>query len=301
MTRRGIGLLGVPSSAGAHWPGQEKAPRALREAGLVERLGSSGLLAQDHGDLPPARFRPDPGRHPQSLDAVVSVARAVAGRVEEILKIGQVPFVVGGDCTVELGVISGSLRAGEDPALLYLDGGVDLYTPATNPTGILDSMGVAHMVGEPGVAEELSRIGPRNPLMPDDRIVLFGYEPNPPEMPVLERRSMPRYPAARVRGRPEEAAAEALARLEGTADRFVVHFDVDVMDFVDFPVADVPQHNAGLTFEETLECLGTFAASPAFGGLVITEFNPDHADERGDLAAAFVRSVVAALRSANAG
>ena len=81
----------------------------------------------------------------------------------------------------------------------------------------------------------------------------------------------------------------------------MVHFDVDVMNFVDFPVADVPQHNAGLTFEETLERLGTFAASPAFGGLVITEFNPDHADERGELAAAFVRSVVAALRSANAG
>jgi arginase len=33
MTRREIGLLGVPSSAGAHWPGQEKAPRAQRSAG----------------------------------------------------------------------------------------------------------------------------------------------------------------------------------------------------------------------------------------------------------------------------
>ena len=38
MTRQRIGLIGVPSSAGAHWPGQEKAPGALREAGLVERL-----------------------------------------------------------------------------------------------------------------------------------------------------------------------------------------------------------------------------------------------------------------------
>jgi arginase len=295
MTRRGIGLLGVPSSAGAHWPGQEKAPRALREVGLVERLASSGLLAQDHGDLPPTRFRPDPGRHPQSLDAVVRVARTVAGRVDEILEAGQAPFVVGGDCTIELGVISGFLRAGEDPALLYLDGGVDLYTPATNPTGILDSMGVAHMVAEPGAAEELARIGPRFPLMEDARILLFGYEPNPPEMPVLERRSIPHYPAESVRGRPGEAAAEALALLEVSAQRFVVHFDVDVIDFVDFPVADVPQHNAGLTFEEAMACLTTFAASPAFGGLVITEFNPDHADERGELAAAFVRGVVRAL------
>ena len=157
------------------------------------------------------------------------------------------------------------------------------------------------MVGEPGVAEELSRIGPRHPLMPDDRMVLFGYEPNPPEIPVLERRSMPRYPAARVRGRLGETAAEALALLEGTANGFVVHFDVDVIDFVDFPVADVPQHNAGLTFRDTLACLSVFAASPGFGGLVVTEFNPDHADEDGELAATFAQSVVAALRSANAG
>jgi arginase len=225
----------------------------------------------------------------------------VAGRVEEILRAGQVPLVVGGDCTIQLGVISGFLRAGEDPALLYLDGGVDLYTPATNPAGILDSMGVAHMVGETGAAKELARIGPRAPLMSDARIVLFGYEPNPPEMPVLERRSIPHYPADSVRGRPEDAAAEALALLEGSVGLFVVHFDVDVIDFVDFPVADVPQHNAGLTFEETIACLRTFAASPAFGGLVITEFNPDHADEKGELAAAFVRGVVGALRPASGG
>lgn len=293
MNRRRIGLLGVPSSAGAHWPGQEKAPRALREAGLVERLREAGLQVDDHGDLPRTRFRPDQGRHPQNLEAVA--VGSVADRVEGAVRAGHVPLVVGGDCTIELGVLSGFIRAGEDPALLYFDGGVDLFTPATNPTGILDSMGVAHMVGEPGVAEDLARIGPRYPLMQDARIVLFGYEPNPPEIPVLERRSMPRYPAEVVRGRPGEVTAEAVALLEGRADRFVVHFDVDVIDFVDFPVADVPQHNAGLKFDEALASLEVFAASPAFGGLVITEFNPDHADENGELTARFVRGVAGAL------
>ena len=267
----------------------------MREAGLVERLRLAGLLAQDHGDLPLTRFRPEPGRHPQNLEAVVGVARSVAGRVEPVLRGGETPLVVGGDCTIELGVLSGFLRAGEDPALLYLDGGVDLYTPATNPTGILDSMGVAHMVGEPAVAEELARIGPRFPLMEDAKIVLFGYEPNPPEAGVLERRSMPRFQAASVRGRPEQAASEALALLEGSAERFVVHFDVDVIDFADFPVADVPQINSGLTFQDTMACLSVFAASPCFGGLVVTEFNPDHADEEGELAAMFVEAMTGAL------
>jgi arginase len=266
----------------------------LRDAGLVEQLRSAGCSVVDHGDLPRVRFRPD-RKKPQNLEGVIRVARSVAARVETALRGGEVPLVLGGDCTIELGVLSGFLRTGEDVALLYLDGGVDLYTPVTNPTGILDSMGVAHMVGEPGAAEELVRIGPRSPLTSDDAIVLFGYEPNPPEMPVLERRSMPRYPAQKVRGRPEEAAAEALVRLKERARRFVVHFDVDVMDFVDIPVADVPQYNAGLSFEDTMACLRVFAASPDFGGLVITEFNPDHADEEGELAAIFVRAVADAL------
>jgi arginase len=296
VTRRTIGLIGVPSSAGAHWPGQDKAPRALREAGMVGRLEAVGLSVVDHGDLPRARFRPDrEHRNPQNLKTVVEVARLVADRVEEALLADEMPLVVGGDCTIELGVLSGFVRAGRDPALLYLDGGVDLRTPETNPTGILDSMGVAHMVGEPGSAEELARVGPRFPLMGDERIALFGYEPNPPEMGVLQRRSMSRYPAKIIQGRAREAAAEVLARIEEEAERLVVHFDVDVIDFVDFPIADVPQHNAGLTFREAMECLKVFTASPSFAGLTITEFNPDHADEEGTLASGFASEVATAL------
>ena len=297
--RERIGLIGVPSSAGAHWPGQEGAPQALRGAGLVEGLESAGCAVVDRGDMPRVRFRPEgESRRPHNLAAVVGVAEGVACRVESALRDGEVPLVVGGDCTIQLGVISGFLRAGEDPALLYLDGGLDLRTPADNPTGVLDSMGVAHMIGEPGAAEGLTRIGPRFPLMPDDKIVFFGYEPivgEPLEERVAERRGMARYPAGRVRRGPTGVAAEALEDLSSRAGRFVVHFDVDVIDFYDFPVADVPQHNAGLKFREAVSSLEVFARSPGFAGLVVTEFNPDHADEEGELAAAFVRALADAL------
>lgn len=114
-------------------------------------------------------------------------------------------------------------------------------------------------------------------------------------METFARRSMHRFPAKEVRGRAGEAADEALACLEGLARGFVVHFDVDVIDFVDFPVADVPQNNAGLTLREAVTSLRVFASSPRFAGLVVTEFNPDHADERGELAARFVREVTDAL------
>lgn len=107
-------------------------------------------------------------------------------------------------------------------------------------------------------------------------------------METFARRSMHRFPAKEVRGRAGEAADEALACLEGLARGFVVHFDVDVIDFVDFPVA-------GVTLQEAVTSLRVFASSPRFAGLVVTEFNPDHADERGELAARFVREVTDAL------
>ena len=71
----------------------------------------------------------------------------------------------------------------------------------------------------------------------------------------------------------------------------MVHLDVDVIDFVDFPIADVPQINAGLTFQEAMACLEVFVASPQFVGLSIAEINPDHADEQGIVATTFVESL----------
>ncbi len=78
-------------------------------------------------------------------------------------------------------------------------------------------------------------------------------------------------------------------------ERFVVHFDVDVIDFADFPIADVPQFTAGLPFRDAMACLTVFVASPKFAGLTITEFNPDHADEDGILATTFVEQLAHAL------
>jgi arginase len=299
MSRK-IGLIGTPSSAGAHWPGQEKAPAALRELELIERLEGAGLHVSDHGDLPPVRFHPDKRqRHQQNLAAVVEVTSQVANRTEAMMRAYQVPLVLGGDCTIELGVLAGALRSERDGelGLLYVDGHVDLNTPVKSPSGILDSMGVAHMVAEEGTAEELSRVGPRFPLMPEEMIMLFGYNPlelNDAEANALARRKMPRYPFAGIRGRAEEAA-QALSEIEGRAERFLVHLDVDVIDFTNCPIADVPQQGAGLEAREVISCVKVFVQSPKFSGLTITEINPDHADEEGAVLRVFAGSIAEVL------
>jgi arginase len=95
--KQAIALIGAPSSAGAHWPGQERAPQTLRDVGLVSHLENAGLDVIDYGDLPLVRFRPDKlHRHQQNLAKVVDVANHVADQIELALTNDNFPLVIGG-------------------------------------------------------------------------------------------------------------------------------------------------------------------------------------------------------------
>lgn len=49
---RSLVPIGAPSSAGSYAPGQDAAPRVLRELGLVEALRAAGRDVRDAGDGP---------------------------------------------------------------------------------------------------------------------------------------------------------------------------------------------------------------------------------------------------------
>lgn len=167
-------LIGVPSSAGAHHAGQELAPAALRAAGLLDRLRAAGLSVSDGGNLPVTPFEVSPGRY-RNLAAVVRVAGLVRDRVASVVADGGAPLVVGGDCTITLGVVAGF---GRDVRLVYVDGDMDLGSLGnadTPDSGILDSTGVAHLLGEG--APELAGIGETVPLVSPSRLTLLGGDP----------------------------------------------------------------------------------------------------------------------------
>jgi arginase len=295
-----LALVGVPTSAGTHGPGQEKAPGALRAAGLVRALEAAGVEVQDAGDLPVAMYRAavvDPRQ--RDLDGVAEVAGRVADRVAEVLDRGRTPLVLGGDCTITLGVAAGFARHTDALGLLYFDGDADLSTPATTSSGVLDSMVVAHLLGEGAPA--LTGLGPRVPLLPADRLVLFGFD-DPDDLgeaqqALLARHGPTAWPASRIReaaGGPRAAAVAALSDLEARAGTVVVHFDVDVVDTGDLPLANFPHFNQGLTLADAVACLEVFCGSAKLGGVVVTEVNPDH-DPDGTQLGRLVDGLAAAL------
>ncbi len=296
--RRGWGVLGVPSSAAAHWPGIEKAPRALREAGLVEAMRSAGLSVVDHGDRPEARFRAARSvDEPNDVTRVVDVVRDAATAIGEIVAARRRPLVVGGECTLALSLVSAYASAGQDVGIVYVDGGQDLMLPADHPSEpILDSMGMAHMLDLPGAADALAGIGPRRPLLTPDRVCFFGFDDADEDthglVPSL------RFTAAQVTGDPVGTAVHAAEAASKAADGFVIHLDVDVLDYLLLPAADVPQYGRGLRVSTLVQSLGILAARPEFAGMSLVEFNPDHAAGDGSTARELVRAVVSILAHA---
>jgi arginase len=281
-----LAVLGVPSSAGAHGVGQEKAPAAFRAAGLVDGLRTVGLDVMDTGDLEEVWFRPDPA-HPkqQNLNRVVAVASEVARRVTSLMRQGHVPIVLGGDCTITLGVAAGAVEVDPEVSLVYFDGDADLLTPATTRSGILDGMGMAHLLGLEGAASPLAGLGSRRPLLAGTKIAMVGFEESDleePEQALLSLLRVHRFPSSALRDNPIEVAREALSSI-GTETGRIVHFDVDAIDSIDCPLANYPHFNSGVTLDVATRVLIEFCSAPNLAALVITEVNPDHDRENVEL------------------
>jgi arginase len=298
---RKLGVIGVPTSAGAFAPGQEKAPAALRQAGLVGLLRDSGLDVSDYGDGEVWRWRPDRERPlAQNLGRVVEIVDETTARVVEAILAGEVSVVLGGDCTVGIGTVAGHVERSESVGLVYFDLHADLNIPTSAPPGALDWMGMAHMLGDEGAERELAEVGTRAPLLAPEQVVLFAWSPEqarPHERETIDRLELEAIPVGEVREDPAGAARTALHVL-ADAERVLVHFDVDVVDFTDTPLSENPGRNEGLAYEQAAAALAVLLASPALAGLTVTELNPDHVEEgagsierlAGDLAAGLTGS-----------
>jgi arginase len=280
---RKVGIIGVPTSAGAFAPGQEQAPAALRKAGLLERLRAGGLEANDRGDRESWRWRPDRG-HPyaQNLDKVVEIVRDTAARVREAAEAGETTLVLGGDCTVGVGTVAGHTAAADGLGLVYFDLHADLNIPSSAPPGALDWMGMAHMLGDEGAERELVEAGPRTPLLAPEQVVLLAWgreQARPHERETIDRLGIETVPVDEVRSDPATAASKALDSITSRADRVLVHFDVDVVDFTDTPLSENTGRNEGIAYEQAAAALAVLLASRALAGVTVTELNPNHVEE----------------------
>jgi arginase len=297
---RNLVLIGAPTSAGSYAPGQEAAPRVLRELGLVEALRAAGRNVTDAGDGPLQVWRPDrENLRAQNLAAVVEAVQAVAQAVSTAIQADADVLVIGGNCTVALGVMSAF--TGEPPAgLLYLDRHFDLNTPHSTSDGALDWMGMAHALDLPGAAPELATAFSRRPLLTPAQVWFAGIDPAAAtafENEQADQLELHWCSSGDLTRQPAVVVADALEFLP--AGPLGVHVDLDVLDFIDAPLSEnTDGRNSGPSLAALTQVLEIACHDARFRALSIGELNPARAAGEPEALARFIATLATALRAA---
>jgi arginase family enzyme len=266
MTR--LAIVDAPIDCSGAGRGEEYAPAALRAAGLVERLG-----ARDAGEAD-ARIR-DTRRDPATgVIGAVEVRRAslaIASRVRELLGARERPLVVGGDCTLLLGVFQALPRGS---GLWFVDGHADFFDGQSSSTGEAADMDLAILTGHgpPGLLDV------EEPLLDPAAVVLLGHRPAELH-PDVARENARLDPAIHALTAPEvrrrgatRAGIDAAARLAGRPAW--LHLDLDVLDESVLPAVTYPQP-LGLDWGDLAGLVRPLVAAPNLLGVSVADFNPD--------------------------
>ncbi len=253
--------------------GTELSPAALRAAGLPAAVG-----AADAGDLAVrlvGRDR-DPVTGVLGWPSVLATTQAIRHLVRDQIAAGQLPFLLGGCCSLLPGALSGARDALGRIGLSYLDGHLDLYDGQTSETGEAADMPISVITGR-GPAAWSEAVNA--PLVTRSQLVLLGprdrgeavhYGSVMPEEAGLDAELSPAV--LRERGL-AEAGTATRDQLSAAAGRYWVHLDVDVLDEVAFPATDYLMPG-GLTVAELAELLQPLLASPALAGVSLACYNP---------------------------
>jgi arginase len=298
--RRRIAVLDAPTNLGlrpptpSSVPGCAKAPGALRDQGLLARLG-----ARDAGCLTPPRYDPgdwQPGDGVCHANLIAGYSVRLADRIGAIQDGGEFPLVLGGDCSVLIGSALAMNRLGEQIGarigLVFVDGHSDFRHPGNaSYVGAAAGEDLALATGR-GQAD-LAALEGRRPYFRDVDVVVLGIRDHDEYRLDLQAAGIATraVPALRVEGaaRTAQWAREQLNECVG----YWVHVDVDVLDPAVMPAVDAPDPG-GIAYAELELLLSGLVATPECLGMELTVFDPDY-DPDGSYAAEIVATVVAGL------
>jgi arginase len=193
-----------------------------------------------------------------------------------VLDGGDVPIVLGGDCSIVLGTLLALRRRGRF-GLLFIDGHADFYQPEAEPNGEAASMDLALATGRgPDVVADLEG---RRPLVRDEDVVQFSRRDAEEAAAAGSQRiedtgiMVIDLPHIRRLGieRATHDALEHLVRSE--LDGFWIHVDCDALDDAVMPAVDY-RRPGGLAWDELEHVLSVAIDSGHAVGLDLTIFNP---------------------------
>jgi len=287
-------LLGAPWDCSGADRGEARAPDALRTAGVVD------LVDVDLGDAATVigSGHRDESTGVLALADTIAAARALAAALRDGLAAQpeRRPLVVGGDCSLLLGVFAHLGATLGEVGLWSLDGHPDYLDAPGSETGETADLQLALLTGDG--PQSLVGLAGGVPMVEARHVALIGHRTTDLDAPsAAELARLPAdlvtLDAPRVLDDPSEAGSRAAQWAEGLGLPMWLHLDVDVLDPSVMPAVTYPQ-DGGPDVDQLASVLAPLAASPQLLGVSIADLRPD-LDADGACAARLVALLERAL------
>jgi arginase len=246
-------LIPSPFYLDQHRKSMGRAPETLLAAGLVgllENDGHSVVVAERDVNLGEGDRLTLMGRNLAILAEMVANAQQA----------GRLPVILGGDCTLAIGVVAGLRRVlTEDFGIAWFDAHGDFNTPDTTLSSFLGGMPLACCCGR-GLETLRAAAGLTQPVNEAYVSLLGVRDLDPPEKALLDTTPVRRY------------SPEELANFRAEARPTYLHFDIDVLDPAYAPGVNYLTPN-GLTPEAALAAARPIR--PHLAALSLTAVDPE--------------------------
>ncbi|MBV8373922.1 MAG: arginase [Candidatus Eremiobacteraeota bacterium] len=262
---RRVDVVGVPMDLGASRRGVDMGPSAVRYAKLHDKLSALGVTSiVDHGNLE-VPIRESAALEDSSakyFNVITEVCNRLAQLVEDALREGGLPIVLGGDHSIAMGTLAGLTKARSDqPGLVWIDAHPDINSPGSSSSGNVHGMPLWFALNNGvAVAERTVQIGLR--------------DVDPEEKRMLRELGVKAYTMSDVDKLGMMHVMEEALSIAGKDGRSIhVSFDMDGIDPSEAPGTGTPV-KGGLSYREAHLVMEMLHDSGQLGSIEMVEINP---------------------------
>jgi arginase len=284
---KGVTIIGVPCWVGSLIPGTEGAPTALRRAGIREKIESLGLEVEDAGDIDieESEKKISGDNYEGNISEVVRVSKATEGLVEDSVKGGRVPLVLGGDDSTSLGVFSGLSVAMVDTGpfgVIWLDAHGDFLTPQDNDnlkisrTVLASALGYGDERLRPAAGETGRGNSERSGFIYPENVVIVGLrDVEREEAGLISESGVSVFTMEDIDTLGMKEVIYRAIRTAGAGTSGIyLSFDMDVVDAQTAPGVNEPS-SGGLTYRETHLAMELISQSGLLVAVDVVGINPE--------------------------
>jgi arginase len=259
-----ITLISSPYHLGHRDVGMGAGPMAFVDAGV-------GAMLRDAGHEATVSVIEPIEAVAHEIGAVFHLNTVLAHAVQESVRSGAFPIVLGGNCNTCLGTLGGLGLA--EAAIVWFDAHGDFHTPETTASGFFDGMALTIATGSSwhGMANAIPGFRP----VAERNVVLAGVSDlDETEEDALEDSAVTVCGYRNIRSSDITAAlAPALDAVSSRVRDCYLHVDLDVLDRSVGPINQF-QADEGLRLEELLEALELIGDRFQVRAAAVTAYDP---------------------------